>query len=99
MSLTDDDLEATLAVNLRAPQVLTAAIAPAMVEHGGGAIVVIGSWMATVGHAFVGFYSATKAAEAQLARSWAAEFGPAGCGSTPSLPARPGPRSTTAAAT
>jgi NAD(P)-dependent dehydrogenase (short-subunit alcohol dehydrogenase family) len=78
VSLTDDDLEATLAVNVRAPQVLTAAIAPAMVEHGGGAIVVVGSWMASVGHAFVGFYSATKAAEAQLARSWAAEFGPRG---------------------
>ena len=77
VSLTDDDLEATLAVNVRAPQVLTAAIAPAMVERGGGAIVVVGSWMASIGHAFVGFYSATKAAEAQLARSWAAEFGPA----------------------
>lgn len=78
VSLTDDDLEATLAVNVRAPQVLTAAIAPAMVENGGGDIVVVGSWMASLGHAFVGFYSATKAAEAQLARSWAAEFGPRG---------------------
>jgi NAD(P)-dependent dehydrogenase (short-subunit alcohol dehydrogenase family) len=78
VSLTDADLEATLAVNVRAPQVLTAALAPAMIEHGSGTIVVIGSWMATVGHPFVGFYSATKAAEAQLARSWAAEFGPRG---------------------
>jgi NAD(P)-dependent dehydrogenase (short-subunit alcohol dehydrogenase family) len=78
VSLSDEDLETTLAVNLRAPQVLTAAIAPAMVAHGGGTIVVIGSWMAGVGHPFVGFYSATKAAEAQLARSWAAEFGPRG---------------------
>jgi NAD(P)-dependent dehydrogenase (short-subunit alcohol dehydrogenase family) len=78
VSLTGDDLETTLAVNVRAPQVLTAAIAPAMVAHGSGAIVVVGSWMASVGHAFVGFYSATKAAEAQLARSWAAEFGPRG---------------------
>lgn len=78
VQLTDDDLETTLAVNLRAPQVLTAALAPGMAERGSGAIVVIGSWMATVGHAFVGFYSATKAAEAQLARSWAAEFGPRG---------------------
>ncbi len=78
VSLSDDDLEATLAVNVRAPQVLTAAIAPAMVDQGGGAIVVVGSWMAGVGHPFVGFYSATKAAEAQLARSWAAEFGPRG---------------------
>jgi NAD(P)-dependent dehydrogenase (short-subunit alcohol dehydrogenase family) len=76
--LSDADLEATLAVNIRAPHVLTAAIAPAMAERGTGAIVVIGSWMATVGHAFVGLYSATKAAEAQLARSWAAEFGPRG---------------------
>jgi NAD(P)-dependent dehydrogenase (short-subunit alcohol dehydrogenase family) len=78
VSLSDADLEATLAVNVRAPQVLTAAIAPTMVEQGGGAIVVVGSWMASVGHAFVGLYSATKAAEAQLARSWAAEFGPRG---------------------
>ena len=78
VTLTDDDLEATLALNVRAPQVLTAALAPAMAERGAGAIVVIGSWMASVGHPFVGFYSATKAAEAQLARSWAAEFGPRG---------------------
>ena len=77
-SLTDDDLEATLAVNIRAPHVLTAALAPAMVERGEGAIVVIGSWMAHIGHPFVGLYSATKAAEIQLARSWAAEFGPRG---------------------
>ena len=34
--------------------------------------------MARVGHPFVGLYSASKAAEEQLARSWAAEFGPHG---------------------
>ena len=78
VGLTDIDLEATLAVNIRAPHVLTAALAPVMAERGHGAIVVIGSWMAHVGHAFVGLYSATKAAEIQLARSWAAEFGPRG---------------------
>jgi NAD(P)-dependent dehydrogenase (short-subunit alcohol dehydrogenase family) len=78
VALTDDQLETTLQVNLRAPHVLTAALAPAMAERGTGSIVVIGSWMATVGHPFVGLYSATKAAEEQLARSWAAEFGPRG---------------------
>ena len=78
VNLSDADLEATLAVNVRAPHVLTAALAPAMAGHGSGAIVVIGSWMASVGHSFVGLYSATKAAEAQLARSWAAEFGSRG---------------------
>ncbi|GAA2020454.1 SDR family oxidoreductase [Nakamurella flavida] len=78
LTLTDDDLAATLAVNITAPHVLTAALAPAMVDRGHGAVVVIGSWMAHVGHPFVGLYSATKAAEIQLARSWAAEFGPRG---------------------
>ncbi|MFK0294713.1 SDR family NAD(P)-dependent oxidoreductase [Streptomyces sp. NPDC090442] len=78
LALSDADLERTLAVNIRAPHVLTAALAPAMTERGRGAIVVVGSWMAEVGHAFVGLYSASKAAEAQLARSWAAEFGPRG---------------------
>ena len=77
-TLSDADLDATLAVNVRAPHVLTAALAPAMADRGSGAIVVIGSWMATVGHPFVGLYSATKAAAVQLGRSWAAEFGPRG---------------------
>ena len=78
VGLTDIDLEATLAVNVRAPHVLTAALAPVMAERGHGAIVVIGSWMAHIGHPIVGLYSATKAAEIQLARSWSAEFGPRG---------------------
>lgn len=78
LALSDAELEQTLAVNIRAPHVLTAALAPAMAEQGYGSIVVLGSWMAQVGHPFVGLYSASKAAEAQLARSWAAEFGPRG---------------------
>lgn len=77
-SITDSELDQTLAINIRAPHVLTAALAPAMANRGTGSIVVIGSWMAGVGHAFVGLYSASKAAEEQLARSWAAEFGPRG---------------------
>lgn len=76
--LTDTDLEATLAVNIRAPHVLTAELAPAMADRGTGAIIVLGSWMAVVGSPIVGLYSATKAAATQLARSWAAEFGPRG---------------------
>jgi NAD(P)-dependent dehydrogenase (short-subunit alcohol dehydrogenase family) len=76
--LSDADLDATLAVNVRAPHVLTAALAPAMAGRGSGAIVVVGSWMARVGSPFVGLYSASKAAAEQLARSWAAEFGPRG---------------------
>lgn len=78
VTLTDAQLATTLAVNVRAPHVLTAALAPAMAERGRGGIVVIGSWMAEVGHPFVGLYAASKAAEQELARCWAAEFGPRG---------------------
>jgi NAD(P)-dependent dehydrogenase (short-subunit alcohol dehydrogenase family) len=76
--LADDDLDAMLAVNVRAPHVLVAAIAPAMAERGRGAIVNIGSWMASVGSPFAAMYTATKAADEQLTRSWAAEYGPRG---------------------
>jgi NAD(P)-dependent dehydrogenase (short-subunit alcohol dehydrogenase family) len=76
--LADDDLDAMLAINIRAPHVLVAALAPAMAERGHGAIVNIGSWMARVGSPFAAMYTATKAADEQLTRSWAAEYGPRG---------------------
>jgi NAD(P)-dependent dehydrogenase (short-subunit alcohol dehydrogenase family) len=76
--LPDDDLDAMLAVNIRAPHVLVGALAPAMAERGSGAIVNIGSWMARVGSPFAAMYTATKAADEQLTRSWAAEYGPRG---------------------
>ncbi|MET7433857.1 MULTISPECIES: SDR family NAD(P)-dependent oxidoreductase [Streptomyces] len=76
--LPDADLDAMLAVNVRAPHVLVAAMAPAMAERGHGAIVTIGSWMARLGSPYAAMYSATKAADEQLTRSWAAEYGPRG---------------------
>jgi NAD(P)-dependent dehydrogenase (short-subunit alcohol dehydrogenase family) len=76
--LADADLDAMLAVNIRAPHVLVAALAPAMAGRGNGAIVNIGSWMAAVGSPFAAMYTATKAADEQLTRSWAAEYGPRG---------------------
>ncbi len=76
--LPDADLDRMLAVNLRAPHVLVAAIAPVMAERGRGTIVNIGSWMARVGSPYAAMYTATKAADEQLTRAWAAEFGPRG---------------------
>lgn len=76
--LSDADLEALLAVNIRAPHVLVAELAPAMAERGRGAIVNIGSWMARVGTPNKALYPATKAAIEQLTRGWAAEYGPRG---------------------
>jgi NAD(P)-dependent dehydrogenase (short-subunit alcohol dehydrogenase family) len=65
-------------VNVKAPFFLTAAIAPAMVEHGGGAIINLGSWIARLGIPVGALYSSTKGAIETLTRAWAAEFGPAG---------------------
>lgn len=76
--LADIDLDRMLAINVRAPHVLTGALAPGMAERGHGVIVNIGSWMARTGNPFAAMYSATKAAGEQLTRSWAAEFGPRG---------------------
>jgi NAD(P)-dependent dehydrogenase (short-subunit alcohol dehydrogenase family) len=66
------------AVNVKAPFFLTAAIAPAMAEHGGGAIINLGSWIARLGIPISSLYSSTKGAMETLTRAWAAEFGPSG---------------------
>ena len=76
--LPDDDLDAMLAINIRAPHVLVGEIAPGMAARGHGAIINIGSWMAQVGSPYGAMYTATKAADEQLTRSWAAEYGPRG---------------------
>ncbi|MBP2418426.1 SDR family NAD(P)-dependent oxidoreductase [Microlunatus capsulatus] len=76
--LPDADLDAMLAVNVRAPHVLVGALAPAMAARGAGGIVTVGSWMARVGSPFGALYTATKAADEQLTRAWAAEYGPRG---------------------
>ena len=66
------------AVNVKAPFFLVAAIAPAMAEHGSGAIINLGSWIARLGIPVGSLYSSTKGAIETLTRAWAAEFGPAG---------------------
>jgi NAD(P)-dependent dehydrogenase (short-subunit alcohol dehydrogenase family) len=66
------------AVNVKAPFFLTAAVAPAMVAAGGGAIINLGSWIARLGIPVGALYSSTKGAVETLTRAWAAEFGPRG---------------------
>jgi NAD(P)-dependent dehydrogenase (short-subunit alcohol dehydrogenase family) len=65
-------------VNVKAPFFLTAAVAPAMVESGGGVIINLGSWIARLGVPLGALYSSTKGAMETLTRAWAAEFGPLG---------------------
>ncbi len=77
-AMSDHDLDAILATNIRAPHVLVAALAPGMAERGTGSIVNIGSWMARVGTSSGAMYTASKAAIEQMTRNWSAEYGPRG---------------------
>ena len=76
---TDEEtFDQIYAVNVKSPYFLTAAIAPAMVAAGGGAIVNLGSWVARLGIPIGAVYAASKGALETLTRAWAAEFGSSG---------------------
>jgi NAD(P)-dependent dehydrogenase (short-subunit alcohol dehydrogenase family) len=71
----EDLIDKALAVNVKAPLLLTGALVPAMIARGGGVVVNIGSISGTTGLAGGALYGATKAAMHSLTKSWAAEFG------------------------
>jgi NAD(P)-dependent dehydrogenase (short-subunit alcohol dehydrogenase family) len=70
-----DDL---LAVNVRAPLLLIAALIPAMTSHGGGSIVNLSSVSGLVGTPRRAAYAASKGALDAATRSLAIELGPSG---------------------
>jgi NAD(P)-dependent dehydrogenase (short-subunit alcohol dehydrogenase family) len=74
----DDDFDSVYAVNVRAPLVLVAELAPAMAARGHGAIVNVLSMVARFGMPGFALYGSSKAALALLTKAWAAEFGPRG---------------------
>ena len=69
-TVTTDEkiLDSVWAVNVKAPFFLVAAIAPAMVENGGGAIINLGSCLAHLGAPDACAYNATKGAIETLTR-------------------------------
>jgi NAD(P)-dependent dehydrogenase (short-subunit alcohol dehydrogenase family) len=71
-------LDRLFAANVRSAYLLTAALAPGMVERGAGNIVNVSSMASTVGLAGGAAYSATKASLAAFTRAWAAEYATAG---------------------
>jgi NAD(P)-dependent dehydrogenase (short-subunit alcohol dehydrogenase family) len=71
-------IDEVYAVNVKAPYLLVAALAPAMAARGHGAIVNITTMVAEFGMNGMGLYGSSKAALMLLTKSWAAEFGPAG---------------------
>ena len=71
-------LDRLFAANVQAPYLLVSVLAPKMGARGAGVIINLASRAGTVGQPNTAAYGATKAALASLARSWAAEYGPAG---------------------
>ncbi|MDT7754375.1 MAG: hypothetical protein QOH27_273 [Mycobacterium sp.] len=76
--LTANTLTQLFAANVQAPYLLVSALAPKMVARGHGVIVNVASRAGIVGQPTTAAYGATKAALTSLARSWSAEYGPAG---------------------
>lgn len=76
---TDDEtFDAHFDVNLRAPFILVRELAAGMVARGGGAIVNVSTFGASVAGRGGGAYGASKAGLELLTQIWADEFGPAG---------------------
>src|SRR5437867_12741927 len=76
--LSQAAFDETFTVNVKAPFLLTAAIAPKMVARGGGAIINVTTMVAEFGMAGLPAYGASKAAMALFTKAWAAEYGPKG---------------------
>jgi len=91
--LSEAMFDETFAVNVKAPFLLSAAIAPKMVARGGGAIINVTTMAAEFGVPGLSAYGASKAALALLTKAWAAEYGPKGVrvnGVSPGPTATPG---------
>jgi NAD(P)-dependent dehydrogenase (short-subunit alcohol dehydrogenase family) len=73
-----DDIDAAIAINVKAPFVLLAELVPDMVERGSGVIVSVSTMVANFGLSGMALYGSSKAALQLLTKAWAAEFGPQG---------------------
>ena len=78
LSVTDEEWESSLTLNVMSAVRVTREAVPHMLARGGGAIVMIGSVNATLPEWNIVDYSATKAALANYAKSLSKEFGPKG---------------------
>jgi 3-oxoacyl-[acyl-carrier protein] reductase len=76
--LTDDDLEASLEVNLKGTVVCTRAAIPHMLARGSGRILSAASMSTRLGAVGLTAYAASKAAVVGVTRTWARELGPRG---------------------
>ncbi|MES2862251.1 MAG: SDR family oxidoreductase [Pseudomonadota bacterium] len=74
--IADEQFEKIFHNNVLANHWLTQMVAPQMIERKDGAIVIISSIGGLRGNALIGAYNVSKAADMQLARNLAVEWGP-----------------------
>ena len=76
--ITDDQFRKIMDNNVLANHWLTSMVAPEMVERGSGSIIIVSSVGGLTSSTVIGAYNISKAADLQLVRNLAAEFGPSG---------------------
>ena len=76
--ISDDQFRKILDNNVLANHWLIAMVAPEMVERQDGSIIIVSSAGGLTSSTVIGAYNISKAADFQLARNLAAEFGPSG---------------------
>ncbi|WP_395614395.1 SDR family NAD(P)-dependent oxidoreductase [Allosphingosinicella sp.] len=76
--ITDDQFRKILDNNVIANHWLISMAAPEMLERGEGSIIIVSSIGGLTSSTMIGAYNISKAADFQLARNLAAEFGPRG---------------------
>ncbi len=74
--IPDDAFDKIMAVNIKSNHWLANMVAPGMAERGDGAIIIISSVGGLFGSNTLGAYGISKAADMQLARNLAVEWGP-----------------------
>ena len=74
--ISDEQFEKVMSCNVKASHWLAQMTTPHMIARGGGSFIIISSIAAFIGSATLGAYGISKAADAQLARNLAVEFGP-----------------------
>jgi NAD(P)-dependent dehydrogenase (short-subunit alcohol dehydrogenase family) len=74
-AITDDAWSKILDSNLTATLWLANLVLPQMAGRGSGSVIILSSVSAFLGTAYLGAYAVSKAAEAQLARNLAVEWG------------------------
>ncbi|MFO7278323.1 MAG: SDR family oxidoreductase [Pseudomonadota bacterium] len=73
---SDADWDLTMTVNLRSVLWLTSLVIPGMAARRDGSVIIISSIAGVRGNKAIGLYGLSKAANAQLARNLAVEWGP-----------------------